>query len=267
MITANRPAITLDISNGIARIVLNRPDDGNAIGVDFIEALDRVSLECTERTDLRAVVISAQGRHFCVGGDIHAMTSGKGGLSLAGYIHKCNSGLESSLARLEHLDAPTMAIVQGTAAGGGVSLLAACDIVVSANQAKFVAAYAGIGYCPDMGGSTVLTRRMGMTRARRFYLLNETLNSDAALEAGLVDIVSPLDRLEAEAQTIFDRWAMGPTLAYGAIRRLMRSSTTTPYEAQIRLETQELTKLARSADANEALRAFVERRPARFQGR
>ena len=103
------------------------------------------------------------------------MVSDRGALSLPAYIRKCNASVQGSLARLEHMAAPSLAVVQGTAAGGGVSLLVSCDIVLASDNARFVAAYPSIGYCCDMGGSTMLTRRLGMARARRFYCCTNRL--------------------------------------------------------------------------------------------
>jgi len=260
-------AITLEIADGVARIVLNRPQTGNGIGVDFVDDLDAITLECSERDDIRAVVLASIGPRFCVGGDIGGMTSGLGDATLSSYIRKCNASLHGSVARLQHLAAPSIAVVQGTAAGGGLSLLAGCDIVIAADTAKFVAAYASIGYCPDMGGSTVVTQRMGVARARRFYLLHEQLDAAAAQQTGLVDMVTAPAALNAEADAIVQRWAQGPTAAYAAVRRLMLTAATQPIEAQMERETQAIARLARSEDAREALRAFLDKRPAVFRGR
>jgi 2-(1,2-epoxy-1,2-dihydrophenyl)acetyl-CoA isomerase len=195
------------------------------------------------------------------------MTTGLNGLTLAEYIRKCNASIQGSLARLQHMAAPSLAVVQGVAAGGGVSLLASCDIVVASDKARFVAAYAGIGYCPDMGGTTMLTRRVGVSRARRFYLLHEQLDAAGAEAIGLADMVVPAERLAEAAEQVLDLWANGPTAAYAEIRRLMRSAATTPYESQMELETQSLARLTRTRDAGEALEAFLAKRPARFSGR
>ena len=261
------PAIALSIVDGIANIVLSRPHTGNGIGIDFVNDLEAITLECAERNDVRAVTLSSTGARFCVGGDIEGMTSKLGEKSLAAYIRKCNSSLHGSIARLQHMAAPSIAIVQGAAAGGGLSLLAGCDIVVAADTAKFVAAYASIGYCPDMGGSTMVTRRLGAARARRFYMLHEELTASTAHSIGLVDLVVEPAALATTANSIAQRWARGPTAAYSAIRRLMLSAATAPLEAQMELETQALAKLARSDDALEALQAFVAKRVAVFRGR
>jgi len=260
------PAITLAVDDGIARIVLNRPEQGNPISKRFIGDLDEITLLLSERDDVRVVMISSTGPRFCVGGNIQDLVSRPGGLSLPAYIKKSNAVLHGSLARLQSLAAPSLAVVQGPVAGGGLSFMASCDLVVAAENVRFTAAYASIGFCCDMGGSTMLTRRLGMTRARRFYLLHEQLDAKTAGEIGLADIVVPGTDLTATAEAIAKRWATGPTAAYGEIRRLMASAGETPYETQMERETQALTRLSRTDDAKEALSAFLEKRTPTFQG-
>jgi 2-(1,2-epoxy-1,2-dihydrophenyl)acetyl-CoA isomerase len=266
MSTPDRP-ITLTVADGIARIVLNRPDRGNSIDEEFVYAFDDITLQCSERDDVRAVVIASTGPRFCVGGEIRDMVSNPKGLTLPAYIRKCNAILHGALARLQRIPAPSVAGVQGSAAGGGVSLLASCDIVVASSAARFTAAYTSIGYCCDMGGSTMLTRRLGTTRARRFYLLHEQLDAATAAETGLADIVVAPDELAATVEAVAKRWAAGPTAAYGAIRSLLASAACTPYETQMELETQALVRLTRTEDATQALHAFLEKVPAKFVGR
>lgn len=259
-------AITLTVADGIARIVLNRPVQGNSIGPVFLDALDAITLECSERDDIRAVLITSHGARFCVGGDIDDMVATFKDGDLPSYIRHSNARVQGCLARLQHMAAPSVVAVQGVTAGGAVSLVAGCDIVVASDQAKFVAAYPNIGYCCDMGGSTMLTRRMGMSRARRFYLLHEALDGASAHAAGLVDVLTTPDALQASAEAIAVKWASGPTAAYGEIKRLMATAMATPYESQMELETQSLAKLARTRDAKEALTAFLEKRPSVFTG-
>src|SRR5690554_1416220 len=109
-----------------------------------------------------------------------------------------------------------------------------------------------------MGGSSMLTRRMGISRTQRFYLMHEDLDAELAVDAGLVDYLVDSDSLLGRAQEIAKRWANGPTLAYGEIRRLMRSAGHVPYETQMELETQSLAALTKSKDAGEAIKAFME---------
>lgn len=260
----DRP-ITLDVEAGIARIVLNRPDDGNPIGAEFIEAFEDVTCACSDNRDIRAILISARGRRFSVGGDIRAFTQDRD--RLAAKIRRWNATLNGSVARLQRCDAPTVVAVQGVVAGGALSIIAGCDIIVAADDARFAAAYASIGFCPDLGGTISLVRRMGLARARRFHLLHEKIDAREALATGLVDLVLPTGDVLPRATTIAERWAAGPTSAYGEIRRLMQQAHSASLEEQLEAETRSLARLVATEDAWEALEAFLQKRPPRYVGR
>lgn len=257
--------ITLSIENGLARLVLDNPEQSNPIGEAFIDAFDEVTLECSERDDIRALLISANGKRFSVGGDINMMTPSRSALPKR--ILQWNAKLQGCIARLQHMKAPSVAAIQGVVAGGGLSLAAGCDIIVASEDARFVAAYPTIGYCPDLGGTYMLARRMGISRARRFYLLHEELDAKAARDAGIVDILVPAEDLLQASENVAARWATGPTMAYAAIRALMHSAAYTPLETQLELETQNLSRLTRTKDAWDALTAFLDKRPATYEGR
>lgn len=267
MTNSNDDAVTLSINNGIAKITLNRGASGNAINPEFLDSFDEASLICSESSEVRAVLIESEGPRFCVGGDIQPMIQQNKSDSLGTYIRKCNAQIQGALARLHRMAAPSVVAVQGVAAGGGVSLLASADVVVASREARFVCAYPSIGFCCDMGGSSVLARRMGVSRAQRFYLMHEDLNVDLAKEAGLVDYVADGGDLHTTALSIAEKWATGPTLAYGEIRKLMRTAVNTSYESQMELETQSLAGLTKTLDAKEAITAFIEKRKATYRGR
>jgi 2-(1,2-epoxy-1,2-dihydrophenyl)acetyl-CoA isomerase len=130
-----------------------------------------------------------------------------------------------------------------------------------------VSAYAGIGFSCDAGSSVMLSRRMGLARARRFLILNETLSAPDALAVGLVDEVLTADQLQARAQTVARQLAAGPTRAFGEIRRLLLSAQDQPLETQLELEAQALARIAGTSDARDGLTAFAQKRKPEFQGR
>ena len=164
------------------------------------------------------------------------------------------------------MDAPIVAAVHGVCAGGMSAFVAGADIVVAAEDAKFVSAYAGIGYSNDAGSSIMYARRMGIARTKRFLLMNETLDAAAALAAGLVDEVAPVDGFVARAEAIAEQLAAGPTKAFGEMRRLMMTVADQPLETQLELEAQALARSAATADAREGLTAFAARRKPVFRG-
>lgn len=257
-------ALKLTIENGLAHLVFTQGKRGNPIDGALCSELNEASIVLSERKDVRAVLITAEGSAFSYGGDIASFISKLD--DLPSMIKRWTSDLHMAIARLQRMDAPLVAAVHGICAGGMAGFIAGCDIVVAADNTKFVAAYAGIGYCCDAGSSITLSRRMGLGRARKFLLLNESLSAQACLSAGLVDEVCSVDDYANRAKTIADQLAAGPTKAYGEIRRLMLSASSLPLESQLENEAQGLARCAGSTDAREGLTAFSEKRKPTYKG-
>lgn len=262
--TPTRP-IRLEVAQGLAHVVLAVPERGNPISYAFVQALEQVTLQCADRGDVRAVLISAQGPRFSVGGDISEFGAELD--ELPALMRRWNASLNASVARLQRMNAPVVAAVHGVIAGGAVSVISGADIIVAGEQARFVAAYASIGFCPDIGGTANLVRRIGVQRARRFHLMHEQLGAATAERIGLVDFVVPSAQVLPKARAVAEQFAQGPTLAYGEIKRLMLSAQHAPLEQQLELETQALVRLVRTEDSRGALQAFLDRRPAQYHGR
>src|ERR1700724_1793148 len=167
------------IDGGLAHVVLSQPGRGNPIDGDFCRELSLCMAELSERDDVRSVLISARGRLFSVGGDLSALASR--GAALPATIKSWTADLHTGIVRMVRMRAPVVVAVQGNVAGGSVSLMAAADLVVIGKSARITSAFARIGFSPDSGSTTTLTARMGAMRARRFFLMNETLDADAAL--------------------------------------------------------------------------------------
>lgn len=163
--------------------------------------------------------------------------------------------------------APVVVAVQGSVAGGSVSLMAAADLIVIGRSARITSGFAKIGFSPDTGSTVTLTARMGPARAKRFFLLSETLDAAAAHSAGLVDIVVDDDLVVAEADRIGRELASGPTEAYGGIKRLFLQASSRSFESQLEDEAQTLAGTAKTADAQEGIKAFREKRSPNFRGR
>src|ERR1700674_2351630 len=206
------------IDGGLAHIVLSQPDRGNPIDGDFCREFSLCMPELSERDDVRSVLVSARGRLFSVGGDLTSLASR--GAALPATIKSWTADLHTALVRMVRMRAPVVVAVHGNVAGGSVSLMAAADLVVIGKSARISSAFAKIGFTPDSGSTTTVTRRIGPARARRFFLLAEAMDADAALSAGLVDYVVDDDAVVAEAEKIARELASGPTEAYGGIKRL-----------------------------------------------
>jgi 2-(1,2-epoxy-1,2-dihydrophenyl)acetyl-CoA isomerase len=257
--------IELTIDDGIARLTLARPEANNAMTpLFFSEFGDAANVIATRGADVRAVLLRSSGRFFSVGGDVRSFTE-----DLDAAPAKVFNGtfpMHAGLARLRRIDAPVVAAVQGTAMGGAVSVLSTCDVIISARSASFGAAYSRLGFSPDLGATQGLASRMGVSRARRFLLLAETLDADQALAAGLVDEVVDDGAVESRSESLVQGLAQGPTRAYGEIRRLVTRALALPFEATLEDEAQGLARMAATADAREGLTAFTEKREPRFEG-
>src|SRR5712691_1920975 len=253
------------IDGGLAHIVLSQPERGNPIDGDSCRELSLCMAELSERDDVRSVLISARGRLFSVGGDLTSLVAQ--GDALPKTIKAWTADLHAAIARMVRMRAPVVAAVHGNVAGGSVSLMAAADLVVIGRSARISSAFARIGFTPDSGSTTTVTRRIGVARARRFFLLAETMDAEAALAAGLVDYVVNDDVVVAEAEKIARELASGPTEAYGGIKRLFLQTPNRSIESQLEDEAQTLAAISRTADAQEGVKAFREKRKPKFAGR
>ena len=258
-------SMRLERSGGLARVTLCQPARGNPVDSTMCAEYCDLANELYSDPTVRAVLITAEGKAFSMGGDIAMFMAELDRLPLM--IRRWTSDLHQGIARMQRMDAPVVVAVQGACVGGMAGMVAGADIVVAEQGARFVAAYAGIGFCNDAGSSIMYARRMGAARARKFLLLNETLDASAALAAGLVDEVVAPEALAARAEAIALQLAEGPTRAYGEIRRLLCSVADQSLDSQLELEALALARIAGTADAREGLTAFTEKRKPRFEGK
>ncbi len=258
-------AISLDIQDGLAHLRFTDPARGNPMDRRLCSEISLIAAELSSRNDIRAILLTAEGKSFSFGGDIATFFGNID--DLPAEIKRLTTNLHSAVSRLQRMDAPIVAAVHGVCAGGMTGFVAGSDIIVAADNTRFVAAYTGIGFSCDAGTSVTLARRLGVAGARRFLLMNQTLDAQQALAAGLADEVVPAAELNERALAIARQLAAGPTQAYGEIRRLLLSVQDTPLETQLELEAQALARVAAGADAREGLTAFTEKRKPKFVGR
>ncbi len=253
------------IEGGVARLVLNQPDRGNPIDGTTSRELREVVIALSGRDDVRAVLLSARGRFFSVGGDIRTFAAERS--ALPGIVRTWTADLHSAIARLMRMRQPVIAAVHGGVAGGSVSLVAAADIVYAVESATFTAGFPMIGFSADSGSTVTLSQRMGFHRAKRFLLMSETITASQAEQAGLVDYLSAPDALMKDAEATAVRLAAGATQAYGGIKQTMVRARSQGLESQMEDEAQTLAAIASSDDAWEGVSAFAAKRKPQFRGR
>jgi 2-(1,2-epoxy-1,2-dihydrophenyl)acetyl-CoA isomerase len=258
----NAPVL-VDVRAGVGHITLASPAGGNAIGLATAQGLLHAAQEC-ERQRVRAVLLTAQGGSFCVGGDLREF-AGLSGPALSGHLLEVTAALHQAQTLLASLDAPMVAAVQGAVAGAGVGLACAADITVAADDVKFVLAYTGIGLTPDAGATWSLPRLVGTKRALDLLLLNQPLTAHDALAAGLVSRVVPAQGLAQTARELTDRLAAGPTAAFGVTRRLVQEGWSSTWREQLARESVSIASAATSSEGIEGMAAFLgKRKPSYF---
>jgi 2-(1,2-epoxy-1,2-dihydrophenyl)acetyl-CoA isomerase len=255
--------IELDVRDGVAHLVLNRPDAANGIDLALARDLMDATLAITADDRVRAVLLTGAGARFCGGGDLKSFA---GRAELPTHIREILGPLHVALAQLVRGDAPVVAAVQGSAAGAGIGLVGAADLVVAGESARFVMAYTGVGLTPDGASSWFLPRLVGLRRALELTLTNRVLSAAEALEWGLVTSVVADDVVQQEAEGLATRLAEGPTRAFAAAKRLLHTSLESTLESHLAREAEEISAAAGRPDAIEGIGAFVEKRPANFRG-
>lgn len=258
-------SIRVERDGALAVVSLAQPERGNPFDGPFTREFKAVASALWDAPDLRAVLLRADGPNFSVGGDLKSF--GPVVDRLPALVREWTAELHMGLQRLWTLPVPVVCAVQGFAMGGGVGLLAGCDVVVAGQGARFGSAFSHIGFSCDSGSSATLTARMGPARARRFVLLSEVLGAAEAQAAGLADEVMADAQLQDHALALGRRLAAGPTLAYGEIKRLFLKAGTAQLQAQLEDEALTLARVSASADAQEGITAMLARRKPVFGGR
>jgi 2-(1,2-epoxy-1,2-dihydrophenyl)acetyl-CoA isomerase len=254
--------VILSVDRSVATIRLNRPSVLNAIDATTASAFLAAILTIGSRKDVRVIVLRGEGRAFCAGGDVARFEGGDREAAIDAII----GPLHEALRALGALSQPSIAVVQGAAAGAGFSLAMACDLAIAADTAKFTLAYARIGVSPDGSATYHLPRLVGLRKAKELALLADTVDAAEALRIGLVNRVVPEADLDAEAERLIARLASGPSAAYGHIRALLEASLDNDLETQLDAERQSFKELTKTRDFQEGVSAFLGKRLAQFQG-
>ncbi len=257
--------LLFEVSEHVAYITLNRPTKANAVSLELAQELEEVVRECDEGESVRAVLLTGAGRIFCGGGDKSLVPQEPSRRSI--HLKRVNRFLHSAIQCFARMRAPVVVAVNGPAAGYGMSLACAGDIVLANESARFTMDYSRVGLTPGASSTYYLPRIIGLRRTMELALTNRTLTAREAEAIGLVTRVVPDDQLIAHAESMANELAHGPTRAYGGVKRLLYGTATNPLYEQMELENESIAEMARSADAQEGLNAFLARRPPQFSGR
>lgn len=257
---------------GVAWITLDRPDVANAISPDQRDRVIALLDEAGRLLGIRAVVLTATGRAFCTGADLRAQRTPDPRPEGApeqhvGYVsHMIATGAQRLVAAILDCPKPVIAAVNGTAAGIGTHLAFASDLVVAADDARFIEVFIRRALVPDGGGAYLLPRLIGLQRAKELLFLGDDVSADEAKDLGLVNRVVPADRVATEAGALADRLAAGPTRALALTKALCNRSLDSDRATAFHEEAWAQEANMGSHDAQEGVRSFVERRKPHYQG-
>jgi 2-(1,2-epoxy-1,2-dihydrophenyl)acetyl-CoA isomerase len=241
------PELIETTSDGVATLTLNRPDRLNALSSPIMEGLLEALPRLARDTAVGVIVLTGAGRAFCAGGDVKSMATRSVERSMESAVTDLRGRMEVS--RLLHEVAkPTIAMVNGSAAGAGMSLALACDLRIAGQSARFVTAFANIGFSGDFGGSYFLSQLVGTGKARELYYTAEPIDAAQALALGVVNRV-------------------GPRIALALMKQNFNAAENASLAQLLDLEARHQIETGRTADHKEAVRAFVEKRAPAFTGR
>jgi len=248
-------AVLLDVSDGVAQVVLNRPAQGNTLDVDMAHRLGAVFSEIADDPAVRVVLLSGNGRFFCAGGDLAAMAAAS---DRAAFVHELAVAAHGAVQLLAALEKPVVAAVQGAAAGAGLSLVLLSDLVVASSTASFVTAYTSVGLTPDCGQSWLLPRAVGISRALDLTLTSPRLSAAQAHALGLVSRVVEPNSLTAEAEALARRLAQGP-VSLGPARALIRDGYAEGFREHLAREAAAISRAAGAVETGALIEAFLAR--------
>lgn len=250
--------VRLERAGAIAYITLNRPDAGNAINVPLARALlEQVSAAETDPA-IRCVVLRGEGRMFCAGGDVKALHAA--GEGLPGILSDILACLHPAIARLAGMEKPVVTVIHGPAAGAGIGLAAAGDIVLASPEAHFTMAYSRIGLTPDGGATWLLPRLIGLRRTQELAMTNRRLSADEAAAMGLVTRIVAQAELAREADAVATVLAGSAMGALGRTKRLLGADAMPTLEAQLAAEAEVIVAQGGTDEGREGLAALVGRR-------
>ncbi len=257
------PTVLVEQADGIARLTLNRPEVRNALDLAMREELETALRALEADPQVRVLVVSGAGEHFCAGGDVrvmqaHRMTAAEG--------RERVEALNRAILALARFRTPTIAMVDGFAVGAGCNLALACDLVVASDRARFGEVFARIGLIPDGGGIHFLPRRVGLAKAKELVFTAEVIPATEAERIGLVNRVVPTAELGPETLGLARRIAEGPSGAHAMAKSLLNRSLALDLETSLYWEALVQGMMIESDDHREGLAAFFEKRAPRFSG-
>ncbi len=255
--------LMLEIDQSLAVITFNTPERANVLDLTMAHAFAAAVEQIAGDKSVRAVLITAAGKHFCAGGDIKAFADTS--RPLPEILQELLDPVHEAMKMLTLLPVPVVCAINGPVGGGGIGFALCGDIVLAAESMKLRGGYSAIGLTPDVGGSWFVTRRAGAAKAKEVFLTNRPFSSAECLAIGLVDQVHPDSELPHAARKLAQQLAQGPAQAQARIKALIESAQHHGLHSHFDLERESMFASGATEDGREGIRAFMEKRAPKFQ--
>ncbi|MCK7590292.1 enoyl-CoA hydratase-related protein [Subsaxibacter sp. CAU 1640] len=257
-------SILLKIENNIATITLNRPEVFNSFNREMAFRLQDTFDSCEKDEQVRAIVLTGNGKAFCAGQDLKEVTSPE---LNPGFKKILDEHYNPIISRIRHIKKPIIAAVNGVAAGAGANIALACDVVLAHENVSLIQAFSLIGLIPDSAGTFFLPRLIGFQKASALAMLGDKISAEEAERMGMIYKVIPQEHFETEVEKLAFKLANLPTLALGKMKDALNQSLTNNLEQQLKLESKLQIEAAQTEDYAEGVAAFVEKRKPNFKGK
>lgn len=256
-------AVLFEKSGGIATITLNRPEAMNSLNQALVDEWIEALALAQKDSEVRAVVITGNGKAFCAGGDLFYLASLKEPIAARKFIEQAGTIINGIMG----MDKPVIAMVNGVAAGAAFNIALACDIVFCAKSARFAQSFIKVGLVPDCGGLYLLSRVVGMHKAKELMFTADLIDADTALQLGIVNQVVEPEVLEAVTYAFAERMVNAAPVALGMIKKMINRSGNLDLESTLEFEADMQTICMQTSDHQEGVKAFKEKRAPVFTGK
>lgn len=257
-------SILKTIKDNIATLTLNRPEVFNSFNREMALLLQSELDSCEKNPDVRAIVITGNGKAFCAGQDLKEVTSPE---LNPGFKKILEEHYNPIISRIRNIEKPVIGAINGVAAGAGANIALACDVVIASENASFIQAFSKIGLVPDSAGTFFLPRLIGFQKASALMMLGDKIPAQEAEKLGMVYKVVSSENFSEEVNNIANILANMPTKALGLTKRLLNNSMQNSLEEQLNLESKLQIESAQSEDYAEGVDAFVNKRKQNFKGK
>ena len=254
--------IKYELIEGVGKITLNRAEKYHSFVREMAFQLQEILDKCKEDNNVRAILITAEGKAFCAGQDLGEATD-PNGPELSQIVQEHYNPI---IRKIRGIEKPVVAAVNGVAAGAGSSIAICCDIVVATESASFIQAFSKIGLIPDSAATFFLPRLVGMQRAAALMMTAEPVSAKRAVEMGMIYKAYSNDTFVEESWKLVSKLAKMPTKGLGLTKRLLNSSYSNNLEQQLQMEDKYQTIAGKTADFNEGVQSFLEKRKPNFKG-